>query len=301
MKKRKNGSGKETTRASATPIEQSNTSSKSLIPPKLQLSCSGHPTHEKEETTGKTSTASTKAAETDGITTIGSTTTGIATAGPTEKGATTTGEKTTETAAKPAASGDSKFEPIEAILKQIPTGVEALALLKKYGTKVEFKAGGGSYFDSSKNSMVIDSSKSPEQAALTFVHEIYHTYYHEEGLVANAQTEKKEEYVSGAVREEAEGTVKSIEAKIELEGTKVNTKGLTFPLETQYRAVYDKIIKEGTKDGKPADEALIKTAKEKGLERVIKGFMDGEVVTSNTGASYAKYYGDYWDKVNPKK
>ena len=202
-----------------------------------------------------------------------------------------------------------KLEEMKTILDASATGKEALKLMEDHKVAVKFKPGGGSYFDSSSNSMVIDSHETAANSALTFVHEMNHARYHHEGLSADVTSLSREDYVKKMVEEEAEGTVKSIEAKIELEGTKIDVSKASFPLEKEYRKAYKasidaakaKLPKRGL-IGTMIDEArLLVAARIAGKERVIKGFMDGEVVTSNTKESYSKYYGKYWDKVNKKK
>ncbi|HEY9609168.1 eCIS core domain-containing protein [Allocoleopsis sp.] len=202
-----------------------------------------------------------------------------------------------------------KLEEMKTILDASATGKEALKLMEDHKVAVKFKPGGGSYFDSSSNSMVIDSHETAANSALTFVHEMNHARYHHEGLSADVTSLSREDYVKKMVEEEAEGTVKSIEAKIELEGTKIDVSKASFPLEKEYRKAYKasidaakaKLPKRGL-IGTMIDEAkLLIAARIAGKERVIKGFMDGEVVTSNTKEAYSKYYGKYWDKVNKKK
>jgi hypothetical protein len=202
-----------------------------------------------------------------------------------------------------------KLEEMKTILDASATGKEALKLMEDHKVAVKFKPGGGSYFDSSSNSMVIDSHETAANSALTFVHEMNHARYHHEGLSADVTSLSREDYVKKMVEEEAEGTVKSIEAKIELEGTKIDGSKASFPLEKEYRKAYKasidaakaKLPKRGL-IGTMIDEArLLVAARIAGKERVIKGFMDGEVVTSNTKESYSKYYGKYWDKVNKNK
>lgn len=145
--------------------------------------------------------------------------------------------------------------------------------------------------------MVIDSNHSAGRAALAFVHEMNHAYYHKIGLRPDITALGREEYVNAKVSEEAEGVVKSIEAKIELEGTDVSITGLSYPLETEYREAYKARYDELIAAGKSEEEAG-STARITGMERVIKGFMDGEVSTSNSGQSYPEYYGEAWDEVN---
>jgi hypothetical protein len=204
----------------------------------------------------------------------------------------------------------SKFEAIKDILNTIPTGQSALKLMEDYKVKVVFKKGGGSYYDSSSVSMVIDSNESPADAALTFVHEMNHARYDKEGITGKAKDQSRDDYVKQMVEEEAEGTVKSIEAKIELEGGgTVDVSKAFFPLEKQYRQAYNARIKEEEAKFPGKEKSVVGViklllpglARDAGKKRVIKGFMDGEVVTSNTNKPYKDYYGEYWDKVNKKK
>lgn len=188
------------------------------------------------------------------------------------------------------------FDDIKAILETIPTGKEALKRYEDYKITISFVPGGGSYY--SGGVMTIDSNETVREAALTFVHEMNHAFYEKTGLTKNVATSTREEYVKGNVEEEAEGTVKSIEAKIELEGTIIDTKGLTFPLEGTYRAAYktayDKAFKE------KSSEADAKTAaRAAGKQAVIQGFLDGKVQTSNSGETYSDYYGKDWDSNHP--
>ncbi|MEQ8755500.1 MAG: DUF4157 domain-containing protein [Coleofasciculus sp. G1-WW12-02] len=205
--------------------------------------------------------------------------------------------------AKPTKEEEDKkrFEEIKKVLDTIPTGKEALKLMDNYAAGVNFAAGGGSYYDSASNSMVIDSNEPPAKAALTFVHEMNHAKYHHQKLSADVSSLSREEYVKKMVEEEAEGTVKSIEAKIELEGTDIDVSKASFPLETEYREAFKAAVdSEKTKNIDVGEEKLKTVGREAGKKRVTQGFMNGEVVTSNTGESYPDYYGKYWDKVNPK-
>jgi hypothetical protein len=204
----------------------------------------------------------------------------------------------------------SKFEAIKDILNTIPTGKSALKLMEYHKVKVVFKKGGGSYYNPSSTSMVIDSNEAPADAALTFVHEMNHARYDKEGITGKVKDQSRDDYVNQMVEEEAEGTVKSIEAKIELEGGgTVDVSKASFPLEKQYRLAHNAKIKEEEAKfpGKERSEVdaiklfLPGIARNAGKNRVIKGFMDGDVVTSNTKEPYKDYYGKYWDKVNKKK
>lgn len=200
-----------------------------------------------------------------------------------------------------AAADPLTFEQIKAVLKDIPTGKEALKRKEEYKTKVVFKAGGGSFYSSSTSTMTIDSGHTAKRAALTFVHEMNHAYYHKAGLKPRITKTTRAEYIKRKVAEEAEGVVKSIEAKMELEGAKVDVAGLTYPLEKQYKEAYKKKKEEVVKAGEKDEAKIAASARIAGKARVTKGFNDGEVVTSNSGDSYPVYYGNSWDKYNPKK
>lgn len=194
----------------------------------------------------------------------------------------------------------TRFDAIKTIMEASPTGQEALAILGKYAVQVYFVATGGSSFSPSTNKIKLNSTHSDERAALTMVHEANHARYKHEGLSADIMALSREDYVKQKVQEEAEGAVKSIEAKVELEGTTIDVSKATFPQEQEYREAYQKAI-DAAKASDPAatEDDLKKRGREAGKARVIQGFMDGEVVTSTDGKSYPDYYGDAWDKKHP--
>ncbi len=195
-----------------------------------------------------------------------------------------------------------KFEEIKKVLNTLPTGKEALKIMEDYKVGVKFAEGVGSYYEESSNAMVIDSKESSADAALTFVHEMNHAKYHHTGISADAKTLTREKYVEKMVEEEAEGTVKSIEGEIELEGAKAAAAKASFPLDKQYREAYKAAADAAkAKNPKISEVELKKLGREAGKKRVIKGFMDGEVVTSTTKEPYKDYYGKYWDKVHKEE
>ncbi|MCA9984194.1 MAG: hypothetical protein KDE59_07870 [Anaerolineales bacterium] len=201
----------------------------------------------------------------------------------------------------PVSEDDTKrFEKIQAILETIPGGQDALATMKKYRIGVTYKAGVGSFYDPETNTMVLDTAENPETSALTFVHEINHGKYHNEGLDPDATTVTRDEYIKARVEEEAEGAVLSIEAKMELEGTTVDVSKATFPQEQEYRQAYnDAIAAAKAKDPAASKEDLNKIGRAAGKKRVVKGFYDGEVVTSTKPPTpYPEFYGKDWDNQN---
>jgi hypothetical protein len=146
--------------------------------------------------------------------------------------------------------------------------------------------------------MTIDTVHSPERASLSFVHEMNHAYYHHKGLTANTAANIKSlsrnDYIDRMIKEEAEGVVKSIESKMELATTTVNTTGLSYPLETEYTTAYTAAKAAGKSE---AD------AREAGKQEVINGFHAGKVLTSTKNdagvqETYPVFYGKAWDRAN---
>jgi hypothetical protein len=194
-----------------------------------------------------------------------------------------------------------RVEAVRQILQQSDSGRRALELKDEYDVEVRAgRSGGGSYYDSSSNAMFIDPDESNESAALTFVHEMNHARYFHEGIGADAASMTREEYVNGMVEEESEGTVRSIETKIELEGTDIDVSGTTFPLETEYRQAHRAAVDAArAEDEERSDEELQRIGRDAGKRRVTQGFMNGEVVTSTTPQKpYPQYYGEIWDEVH---
>jgi hypothetical protein len=192
-----------------------------------------------------------------------------------------------------------RFEEIKKILETIPTGKEALKIMEKYNVGVRFEAGSGTVYRDDGNYMVIDSSESTAEAALSFVHEIHHAKTENEKTEADVKALGREEYIKKEIEEEAEGTVKSIEAHMELEGTKIDVSKASFPLEAEYRAAYKTAVDAAkAADPKISEEQLKKVGREAGLKRVIKGFTEGEVHTSDKNITYREHYGKLWDNAH---
>jgi hypothetical protein len=207
-----------------------------------------------------------------------------------------------EKADEKAETDAQRQEEIKNILKECPTGREAMKVEEDYQVTVKSgPEGQGSYYNPATNEVFIDSRESSESAALTYVHEMNHAKYANEGRTANEHSLSRDAYVKNMVEEEAEGTVKSIEAKMELEGTRADVSSTSFPLETEYRQAYQNAVDTAKAQNPEITEDQLKdVGRQAGKERVTEGFMNGEVVTSNTGESYPDYYGEYWDKVNKK-
>lgn len=192
--------------------------------------------------------------------------------------------------AAPALTGNAaRWAEIERLCNLSALGRTALTQKTTYSVGINYAAGTGSFYSASSNAMTLDTTETAAESALTFIHEMNHAHYHHAGLGANVQTMGRQAYVDGMVAEEVEGTVLSIEAKGEIVAAGEAT-AATFPMEAQYHQAYQASIAAG------GDAAAARAA---ARERVRLGFVNGEVVTSNTNTGYPAYYGSYWDSVHP--
>jgi hypothetical protein len=191
----------------------------------------------------------------------------------------------------------TRFKAIKQIMAASQTGREALATLGEHQVKIGFDATGGSVYDPNTNSILIDSNESDARAALALVHELHHARYEKEGRAANVMTLSREEYINKGVEEEAEGTVKSIEAKIELEGTTIDVSQTAYPFEAEYRAAYQHAVDAARlQDPAAAEDDLKQIGRAAGLARVVQGYMDGEFTGSRSGKTYPELLGEHWDE-----
>jgi hypothetical protein len=191
----------------------------------------------------------------------------------------------------------AQLKGMKDLMARSPAGAEAIKYLDDQKIPVEFAAGGGSYWDGSK--VVIDRNESTQSAGLTLVHELNHAKASKAGLSGNISTQPRDQYVSTMLNEEVTGTILPIKVKNELvaAGTPI---AASFPLEAEYNTAHKAAVDELKASNPKATEAELKSAGEKaGFERVLKGFKDGEVVTSTNNTKYPDYYGGSWDRVHP--
>jgi len=196
------------------------------------------------------------------------------------------------TSKEAAGAGDDQFQAISQILETIPSGQSALALMGQYEVKVTFESGKGTAYRASSNSIIIDSGHQPMRAALSFVHEINHVKFYHEGQRADINALSEAEYARLRVEEEAEGVVKSIEAKMELRDAGYDVAELSYPLEDSYHQAAQQARNEATARERGISQAeLADIGRAAGMAAVIQGFMDGRVWTSHTLEPYADFYG----------
>jgi hypothetical protein len=192
-----------------------------------------------------------------------------------------------------------RLEEISAILDAIPTGREALETMEGYGVAVRFEKGSGTYFHGSHNLVVVDSGKTPLDAAIALVHEMTHAGHFHEGLTADEKTLPRDEYVERRLEEEAEGETRSIEAKLELNEAGFDVSRV-FPLfETWYiEAARAEAVLAKARNSRISEAELKAVTREAARRAIFNGLRHSAKVGALDGASYPAYYGGYWDAVH---
>lgn len=198
-----------------------------------------------------------------------------------------------------AGGNDPEFEAVAAILNQIESGRNALAEMERYAVELKFETGGGTYYLASKNWAIIDGSQGAQRAALSFIHEMTHARYHNEGLRVDIGGTDQEFYVKGRIEEEAEGLVRSIEAKKELAAAGLDVRQVRYPLENAYADAYQKAqnaARVRERDITPAELDYI--GQVAGTARVVQGLVNGEALGSKSLSPYTEVYGDCWSRAH---
>ena len=123
--------------------------------------------------------------------------------------------------------------------------------------------------------------------AAVVVHEANHAQATVNQTSADANTQSRDDYVTTALNEEIDGTVKQIQVAQEF-----RDQGYTIgqqPAEAAYNQAYQQAIQNGQ---------TVAQAEQAGRNAVRDEFYNGGIVTSTNGQSYPDYYGDYWDSVH---
>jgi hypothetical protein len=187
----------------------------------------------------------------------------------------------------------------EAALNETELGRDALNWAEENDVNVVYRPGGGSYFDGDSNTIVIDSSRSPEAQANTFVHEVNHARNNGE---PDPEETERQEYIDAAIDEEVEGTVLGIQNSQQQQENDSSIPDYT--LQQEYEDAYDNAVNQASKarsdqGGPPLTaEERERIGERAGRERVEQAFVNGEVVGSNSGQTYPENYGDAWDDAN---
>jgi Flp pilus assembly pilin Flp len=189
----------------------------------------------------------------------------------------------------------------ESVLNETQLGRDALAWAKQYGVAIIYRRGGGSYYSDDDNVVYIDTDQSPEERAVTFVHEINHAKNRDQ---PDPKKMGRDEYVDKSIDEETNGTVLEIQANQQLQDKRGPGKVPNTLLQTEYQDAYHQAIADENKaraqNNRPplTPEQARQVGADAGRGRVKQAFEKGEVQTSNTGDGYRDYYGKSWDDAH---
>ena len=175
-------------------------------------------------------------------------------------------------------------DDVDQLVGKSPSLQKDLAQLKKDKWEIEYgPAGGGSTANREKKLIIVDSAEKGNPAAVTqtLAHEVGHaTHPYKENYSSKAA------YLKGTLGDEGAATLNNIKVQREIianGGPDIGIAGnsANHPV---YNKAYDQFLKDG--NAAAAQQSI-------GAQ-----FGNGEI-TSNTGQTYANYYGGWYDKTFP--
>jgi len=184
---------------------------------------------------------------------------------------------------------------------QIPIGVWAAAVKKKYSISLSFATTGAiASYDPNTSTCFLNSSKSLAIVVAYFVHEMNHANQHKSGKTANAKELDQDTFVSKMVKEEVDGTYFGFRAFLELEQNSL-TKGSAAPDRYDF---FKSAYKRGRELAAQADKSLDeKQLHERGLVlayRQTQNLIGERFLGPNQLQSYGEYYKGAWVKESKK-
>ncbi len=198
---------------------------------------------------------------------------------------------------------------LQNVLESIPIGRESLEIVRLYDVKIRVNPEDSASFynivqyeEFEANTIYLAREHKIEQVALTLIHEANHVKYHHTGESANILTLDRNAYIKGMLKEETEGTVKSILAKKEMQQAGINVEEISYPLEHQYwDAYYTQVLKTlASYPGAFTTNEIEQISDYTSKSRVNQGFSNpaDRIVASVRKVSYEEYYGSSWDRVH---
>ncbi|MCC8392162.1 ImmA/IrrE family metallo-endopeptidase [Paraburkholderia sp. MMS20-SJTR3] len=147
----------------------------------------------------------------------------------------------------------------------------------KYG-----EAGKGSFVNRYRKFIILDSSlqHQPERYVQVLAHEVGHAMH-----PYKEDTSSKVAYLKTRLEDEAAATMNTLRTQREILANQGSDIGVGGSMSRAYNAAYDKFLQDG-------DVAACR-------ELIATTF--GNEVTSNTGQTYADYYGDWYDETYASK
>jgi len=178
-----------------------------------------------------------------------------------------------------------------------PQGVKAQQILDQYGTKVRYTTKGGSYYDSSTNTVTIDTTNGDPGVGL--IHEANHVAYDQAGAHANPATLSRNDYIDQNLHEETDGTVAQIQGNQALQAG--NPGAPATAAQAQYEAGYQSGVQQAAQTAAQQGRTLTPAeataaGQQGGWQAVNNWFRSPSAQASTSGETYTQLYGRYWDE-----
>ncbi|RAY14436.1 hypothetical protein DPM19_15885 [Actinomadura craniellae] len=186
----------------------------------------------------------------------------------------------------------------ERILRETPYGREALEWVQRNGVTVVYRRGGGSYYNPVTHTIIVDTSRSPEAQAATFIHETHHAKTRYTPLVWGMG---RAEYISAAIDEEVEATLQGIRANQYLQRIRPTGEIYDMPYESNHDSAYTQAVyreeQARLKNEQPplTKEEEARIGEEAARRELKRLYMDGTITGSTDGKPYPDSYGEEWD------
>ncbi|MBI5877767.1 MAG: hypothetical protein HZB53_08960 [Chloroflexi bacterium] len=191
---------------------------------------------------------------------------------------------------------------LRAALSRSGAGMDAMTIEKKFGVNVITAPTVSDKFIP-PNKVFINSARTPEQAADSFIHEMTHAKYHHEKLTVNvAGFEKmpKTDYISKMCREEAEAEANVVRHKFDAQWKQNKPYNATSPVERAYSDAATAEMQRLMALNPNMDRQIaLMRADLVARDAVYRDVMSGGIKNGITGEVYPIYYGNAWEKAQP--
>jgi hypothetical protein len=181
-----------------------------------------------------------------------------------------------------------------------PEGLRALETIDKYGTKVVYAHGGGSFYRHPGNAIHVDVEDGKFVSGV--VHEATHTKWAHQARPRLPAMMGRATYIKYSINEETDATVREVYANTHLQTNGhvgVPNSGLQKVFTDAYNAAVKEAESAARAEGRvltPDELAVVGDVG--GRTAVYEGYHNGLVVTSTTGQTYPEFYGAAWDAAN---
>jgi hypothetical protein len=188
----------------------------------------------------------------------------------------------------------------ERVLNETPLGRDALQFARDNNVTVVYRPGGGSYYNRRTNTIYIDSSRTPEDMAGIFIHEVNHARNRDH---PDPNDMGREEYIDAAIDEEVDGEVLEIQNNQQLE----QARGRPLPnvgLQREYEDAYENAINQArqgrAQQGQPplSPEEERRIGEAAGRQVIEEAIESGRIVRTSDGRTYRENYGEAWDDAH---